>query len=143
MKPSDLKNIDKLETGFIIPEGYFEALENQIMQQVTFKNGIRKNTVISLLHRKHIWTSSIAAVFVVSIGIALYLSITAKSSVESSAIEHYLMQQQNITTTEIVPHLSDDDISALATSLGVSATECDDIETYLSETEHLEYILND
>jgi hypothetical protein len=53
------------------------------------------------------------------------------------------MQQHNVTTAEIIPHLSDDDIANLATSLEVSATECDNIETYLSESEHLEYILNE
>jgi hypothetical protein len=143
MKLSELKNIDKQETGFRIPEGYFEAFETKIMQQITTENGTPKNTVIALFHRKRIWMSSIAAVFVVTIAIPLYFNSTAKTSMESYAIEHYLMQQQNVTTTEIVPHLTDDDITALATRLGVSASECDDIETYLSESEHIEYILND
>jgi hypothetical protein len=143
MKLSELKNIDKQETGFSIPEGYFEAFETKIMQQITTENGTPKNTVIALFHRKRIWMSSIAAVFVVTIAIPLYFNSTAKTSMESYAIEHYLMQQQNVTTTEIVPHLTDDDITALATRLGVSASECDDIETYLSESEHIEYILND
>ncbi|WP_396209081.1 hypothetical protein [Flavobacterium sp.] len=143
MKLSELKNIDKQETGFRIPEGYFEVFETKIMQQITTKNGKTKNTVIALFHRKRIWMSSIAAVFVVTIAIPLYFNGTANTSMESYAIEHYLMQQQNVTTTEIVPHLTDEDITALATSLGVSATECDDMEAYLSESEHIEYILND
>jgi len=143
MKLSELKNIDKHETGFRIPEGYFEAFETKIMQQIITENGTPKNTVIALFHRKRIWMSSIAAVFVVTIAIPVYFNSTANTSMESYAIEHYLMQQQNVTTTEIVPHLTDDDITALATTLGASTTECDDIETYLSESEHLEYILND
>lgn len=143
MKPLEFKNNTKHDTGFRVPEGYFEAFENQIMQQIPTETGTSNNTVISLFHRKHIWMSSIAAVFVVTIAIPVYFNSTAKSSLESSAIEHYLVQQQNISTTDIVPHLSDDDISDLAHSLRVSATECDDIETYLSENEHLEYILND
>jgi hypothetical protein len=143
MKPIDLKNIDEQNAGFRIPKGYFEAFENNIMHQIVTDNGTSKNTVLSIFHRKHIWMSSIAAVFVVAIGIPLYYSHTANSALESTAIEHYLLQQQNVTTTEIVQHLSDDDITALATTFGVTATECDDIETYLSESEHLEYILND
>jgi hypothetical protein len=143
MKLYELKNIDKQETGFRIPDGYFEAFETKIMPHSITENGTPKNTVIALFHRKRIWMSSIAAVFVVTIAIPLYFNSTAKTSMESYAIEHYLMQQQNVTTTEIVPHLTDYDITALATRLGVSATECDDIETYLSESEHIEYILND
>jgi hypothetical protein len=86
--------------------------------------------------------SSIAAVFVVAIAIPIYFNSTAKSSIESTETEHFLMQQQNISTIDIVPHLSDDDISDLAHSLNVSAAECDEIENYLSKNEHLEYILN-
>jgi hypothetical protein len=143
MKPIDLKNIDKQNIGFRIPEGYFEDFETKIMQQIITKNGTGQNTVISLFHRKHIWMSSIAAIFVVSIAVPVYFNNAKMSSLETSAIEHYLMQQHNVTTAEIIPHLSDDDIANLATSLEVSATECDNIETYLSESEHLEYILNE
>lgn len=142
MKPTEFKNIPKQNTGFQIPVGYFEAFENQIMQQITPENKTSKNTVISLIYRKQFLMSSIAAVFVVAIAIPIYFNSTAKSSLESTETEHFLMQQQNICTIDIVPHLSDDDISDLAHSLNVSAAECDEIETYLSKNEHLEYILN-
>ena len=96
MKHIDLKNIDKQNAGFRIPKGYFEAFENNIMHQIATDNGTSKNTVLSIFHRKHIWMSSIAAVFVVAIGIPLYYSHTANSALESTAIEHYLLQQPNL-----------------------------------------------
>ena len=115
MRPMEFKNNDQPNTGFKIPEGYFEAFENKMMHQIFAKDTAIKNTVLSLFHSKYIVMSSIAA---------------------------YLMQQQNISTTEIIPHLSDEDILKLTSSLGISATESNDIENYLSESENLEYIIN-
>ena len=142
MKPMEFKNNDQPNTGFKIPEGYFEAFENKMMHQIFAKDTASKNTVLSLFHRKYIGMSSIAAVFIVALAIPLYFTQTQKTSLESSTIEQYLMQQQNISTTEIIPHLSDEDILKLTSSLGISATESNDIENYLSESENLEYIIN-
>jgi hypothetical protein len=142
MKPLEFKNNDQPNTGFKIPEGYFEAFENKMMHQIFAKDTASKNTVLSLFHSKYIVMSSIAAVFIVVLAIPLYFTQTQKTSLESSTIEQYLMQQQNISTTEIIPHLSDEDILKLTSSLGISATESNDIENYLSESENLEYIIN-
>ena len=142
MRPMEFKNNDQPNTGFKIPEGYFEAFENKMMHQIFAKDTASKNTVLSLFHRKYIEMSSIAAVFIVALAIPLYFTQTQKTSLESSTIEQYLMQQQNISTTEIIPHLSDEDILKLTSSLGISATESNDIEYYLSESENLEYIIN-
>jgi hypothetical protein len=142
MRPMEFKNNDQPNTGFKIPEGYFEAFENKMMHQIFAKDTAIKNTVLSLFHSKYIVMSSIAAVFIVVLAIPLYFTQTQKTSLESSTIEQYLMQQQNISTTEIIPHLSDEDILKLTSSLGISATESNDIENYLSESENLEYIIN-
>jgi cell division protein FtsL len=142
MKPLEFKNNVQPNTGFKIPEGYFEAFENKMMHQIFAKDTAIKNTVLSLFHKKYIGMSGIAAVFIVALAIPLYFTQTQITSLESSTIEQYLTQQQNISTTEIIPHLSDEDILKLTSSLGISATESNDIENYLSESENLEYIIN-
>jgi hypothetical protein len=142
MKPLDFKNNDQPYSGFKIPGGYFEAFEIKMMQQIFAKDTASKNKVLSLFHKKYIVMSGIAAVFIVALAIPLYFTQTQKTSLESSTIEQYLTQQQNISTTEIIPHLSDEDILKLTSSLGISSTESNDIENYLSESENLEYIIN-
>ena len=52
MRPMEFKNNDQPNTGFKIPEGYFEAFENKMMHQIFAKDTAIKNTVLSLFHSK-------------------------------------------------------------------------------------------
>ena len=68
--------------------------------------------------------------------------MASESNIDATTIESYLAQQ-SVGTTELTKHLTDEDVIALETSLGVSTSESDEIEAYLSETENLDYILNE
>lgn len=144
MNNFNLENTTKISSGFKIPENYFEQFEVKMMQHILDKNNSKKEAkVVSLFHKKQIWISSIAAIFLVAIAIPIYFNMAKENSLDSITIEHYLAEQQSIGTTELTKQLTDEDITALETSLGVSISENDEIEAYLLETDNLEYILNE
>lgn len=142
MKNFDLDNNYKITTGFITPENYFEQFEAKIMHQIsTQKSAVKEAKVVSLFHRKQVWMTSIAALFLLSIALPVYFNSVNESSLEADTIEYYLAQQ-SVGTTELTKHLTNDDILELETSLGVSTSESEEIENYL-KTEDLDYILNE
>ena len=57
--------------------------------------------------------------------------------------KNYLATQKSVGMIELTKHLTDDDIEELEVSLGVTIANTDGIENYLSETENLDYILNE
>lgn len=142
MKHFDLEHNDKITTGFKTPEDYFEQFEAKMMQQITGEQPVEKEVkVVSLFYRKQVWMSSIAALLLVAIAIPVYFNRANETNLDASTIESYLAQQ-NVGTTELTKHLTDEDILALENTLGASTSERDEIEAYLSETENLDYILN-
>ena len=144
MKNFDLENNDKITTGFTVPEGYFEQFEAKMMQQISIqKTTVNEVKVVSLFYRKQVWMSSIAALILLAIAIPVYFNMAKENNIESHNIENYLADQQHVNENEIIEHLSEEDINALENSLSASTNENDAIENYLSESEHLDYILNE
>ena len=142
MKNFDLDNNYKITSGFITPENYFEQFEAKIMHQISAQeSAVKEAKVVSLFHRKQVWMTSIAALFLLSIALPVYFNSVNESSLEADTIEYYLAQQ-SVGTTELTKHLTNDDILELETSLGVSTSESEEIENYL-KTEDLDYILNE
>ena len=142
MKNFDLDNNYKITSGFITPENYFEQFEAKIMHQISAqKSAVKEAKVVSLFHRKQVWMTSIAALFLLSIALPVYFNSVNESSLEADTIEYYLAQQ-SVGTTELTKHLTNDDILELETSLGVSTSESEEIENYLN-SEDLDYILNE
>lgn len=144
MKNFDLENNNKITTGFTVPEDYFEQFEAKMMQQIsTQKTAVKEVKVVSLFYRKQVWMSSIAALILLAIAIPVYFNMAKENNIESHSIENYLANQQHLSENEIIEHLSEEDINALENSLITSTNENDAIENYLSESEHLDYILNE
>lgn len=142
MKNFDLDNNYKITSGFITPENYFEQFEAKIMHQISAQeSAVKEAKVVSLFHRKQVWMTSIAALFLLSIALPVYFDSVNESSLHPDTIELYLAQQ-SVGTTELTKHLTNDDILELETSLGVSSSESEEIENYL-KTEDLDYILNE
>ena len=113
------------------------------MQQIAAEQPVEKEVkVVSLFYKKQVWMSSIAALLLLAIAIPVYFNMASESNLDATTIESYLAQQ-SVGTTELTKHLTDEDVIALETSLGVSTSESDEIEAYLSETENLDYILNE
>ncbi|MEL1247807.1 hypothetical protein [Flavobacterium helocola] len=140
MKPFDLENKNEIKSGFKVPENYFEQFEAKIMAQIPVE---KETKVVSLFYRKQVWISAIAAVFLLAIAIPVYFNMASESNLDASTIENYLAQQQNVGITELSKHLTDDDIIALEKNLSLNESNPDAVEDYLSESENLDYYINE
>ena len=140
MKPFDIESNEKIETGFKIPANYFEQFEAKMMAQISVEKEIK---VVSIFQNKQLWISGFAAIVLIAIGIPVYFTMTNETKLDATTIENYLATQKSIGMTELTKHLTDDDIKELQVSLGVTITNTDGIEDYLSETENLDYIINE
>lgn len=125
MKQFDLDNDPKIDSGFRVPENYFEQFEAKMMNQLPKKEA----KVISIFQTRKFWISGIAAIFVLGIFTTIYLSY---SKTEEIITEDYLAYETSITTEDIIEHLSDDDITAIEESLDLYNPETKiDAENYL------------
>ena len=140
MKQFDLENNKEIKSGFKVPENYFEQFEAKMMAQIPVE---KETKVVSLFYKKQVWISAIAAVFLLAIAIPVYFNMAKESSLDASTIENYLAQQQNVGITELSKHLTDEDITALEKNLSLNESKPDEVEAYLSETENLDYYINE
>ena len=140
MKLFDIENNEKIETGFKIPANYFEQFEAKMMAQISLEKEMK---IVSIFQNKQLWISSIAAAVLLAIGIPVYFTMANETKLDATTIENYLATQKSVGMIELTKHLTDDDIEELEVSLGVTIANTDGIENYLSETENLDYILNE
>ena len=140
MKPFDLENKNEIKSGFKVPENYFEQFEAKMMAQFQPE---KETKVVSIFYRKQVWMSAIAAVVLLAIAIPVYFNMANSNNLDATTIEMYLSQQQGIGITELSKHLTDEDIVALEQNLSISETNSDEVEAYLSETENLDYYINE
>ena len=140
MKPFDLENKNEIKSGFKVPDNYFEQFEAKMMAQIPVE---KETKVVSLFYKKQVWISAIAAVFLLAIAIPVYFNMASESNLDASTIENYLAQQQNVGITELSKHLTDEDIIALEKNLSLNESNPDAVEDYLSESENLDYYINE
>nr|WP_294936373.1 hypothetical protein [uncultured Flavobacterium sp.] len=124
MRKIDLHNDPKIETGFKVPEDYFQSFEDRIMSQLQEK----EVKVVPLWQRKPVWYSGVAAVFMLSIGTWMYYN--QQSEVIYTSSEEYLAYENDITHEDIALHLTDEDITSIEKDLGLYDSES---ETYVNE----------
>jgi propanediol dehydratase large subunit len=140
MKRFDLEHNNDIKSGFKVPDNYFEQFEAKMMEQISTE---KETKVVSLFYRKQVWIGAIAAVFLIAIAIPVYFNMANNSNLDDTTIENYLVQQQGIGITELSKHLTDEDIVALENNLSLNETNTDAVEDYLSESENLDYYINE
>ena len=112
MRNFKLEENSKIKTGFVIPENYFENLELQIMKKIPEK----EVKIISIFQKSKYWVSAIAAILV----IGLFFTILNKNpNDETIANEDFLISQTDLTTEDLVDHLTENDIKNLEENLTI------------------------
>lgn len=139
MKPFKLDNENKINPGFKAPEGYFDNLPEKVMQQLP-RQEIK---VVPLYKRPLVWTSAVAAVFVIALGISIIwksgnsADIQADDTINDTIVENYLSYQEDITQEDIIQGLTQQDINELEASIAIND---DAIESYLSNEDYDIYL---
>ena len=120
MKNFKIDENSKKETGFAIPENYFENLESKIFNQIE----TQEVKVISIFQQSKYWITAIAAIFV----IGLFFSISSKNKNEESvANEEFLTSQTDLTTEDLAEYLTENDLKTLEENLTVYDQEIIDL----------------
>ena len=126
----------KIESGFKIPEDYFENFSEKVLLKIN-KPEVK---VVSIFYRRKTWISSVAAVLVISLSVTLYTKIAVKSSEEKLTLENYITNQSEISQYDLVALLDSKDIEKIKIDLKLDdekieevLTNSSDIENYLTE----------
>lgn len=107
MKKFKLDQHPKIEMGFKIPEGYFEALPQKVMRQLD------DNIPVIALRPQNSWMWAAAAILVLALAIPMLNKIQPNSAVDSLAIENYLVTQSGISSYEMAEMLSPEELAEL------------------------------
>lgn len=132
MKAFNLDKEPKIETGFKTPDNYFESFEAKMLAQLPKE----EPKIIKFSTKKAYVISSIAAVILAFIAIPMYFNLNSSS--ETYSMETYLSYA--VSQEDIIDKLTIEDIQLLEKSLALSN---DGLEEYLSETQNLNFYLNE
>ena len=126
----------KIESGFKIPENYFENFSEKVLMKINKP----EPKVISIFYKRKTWISSLAAVLVISLSVTLYTKIAVKSSEEKLTLENYITNQSEISQYDLVALLDSKDIEKIKIDLKLDdkkieeeLTNSSEIENYLTE----------
>lgn len=120
----------KIDSGFIIPENYFENFS----EKVSLK--INEPKVVSIFYKRKTWISSAAAVLVISLSVTLYTKIAVKSTEEKLTLENYITNQSEISQYDLVVLLDTKDIEKIKIDLKLDAKKIEEVLTNSSEIEN-------
>ena len=137
MKTFKLENEPKTETGFTVPENYFENFSAKMMQQLPEN----EPKIISIFARKKTWMYAAAAIMVMALSLPIYYNYSSNSSeIDGATLENYISYHSTVSDTDLVNLLDEQDIQKMSIDLDIEDII---IENELSENNNLEqYLLN-
>ena len=137
MKTFKLDNEPKIETGFTVPENYFENFSAKMMQQLPEN----EPKIISIFARKKTWMYVAAAIMVLALSLPIYFNNFSHSSeIDEATLENYISYHSTVSDTDLVNLLDEQDIQKMSVDLDLEDVI---IENELSENNNLEqYLLN-
>ena len=133
MKPFKLDE-QKIESGFKVPDGYFEKLTSDI----NAKLATNEPKVVSIFSRKKVIYYAVAAVLVLALSIPLFNYYNSTTSLTQEEVEHYIALQSGITEDDLVNALDKEDIEKLKIDLKIEDKVLE--ETLVNELNIEEYI---
>ncbi len=137
MKTFKLDNEPKIETGFKVPDHYFDTFSAKMMQQVKQN----EPPVISIFQRKKtLIFSAVAAVLVLALMVPLVVQQqnNKENELETAALENYITYQTNVNQYDLINGLNYEEIENMKTPI---ALEDDAIEEHFSTNTNLENLI--
>ncbi|WP_395633976.1 hypothetical protein [Flavobacterium sp.] len=138
MKPFTLNdNEAKITSGFKTPEGYFEALESKLSEQLP----ANAPKVIAFYQRKSTWYYAVAATIVVLLSIPIYQNFYQTSGeVDALVLEDYIATHADISTEDLATVLEKEDLEKIKLELNLGEEAIEDI--LLNNNDLEQYILD-
>jgi len=137
MKTFKLDNEPKIKSGFTTPDHYFDNFSEKVMQQLPEN----EPKIISIFAKRKTWLYAAAAILIIALAVPMYLTFNTHSSeIDDATIENYITYQSNVSDTDLVNLLDEEDIQKINVEMDI---EDFSIENELSVNKNLEqYILN-
>jgi hypothetical protein len=138
MKPFTLNdNEAKITSGFKTPEGYFEALESKLSEQLP----ANAPKVIAFYQRKSTWYYAVAATIVVLLSIPIYQNFYQTSGeVDALVLEDYIATHADISTEDLATVLEKEDLEKIKLELNLGEEAIEDV--LLNNNDLEQYILD-
>lgn len=138
MKDFKIDSSEKLTAGFQIPEGYFDALSEKVMQRIPKE----EPKIISFYTQNKTWMFPAAAVLVLALSLPIVNQLQNKNQeLSSNEIENYLTQNKSVSDDDLVNLLEQEDIDKLKVTTPIAKDAIEDELSYNSEVE--QYITNE
>ena len=137
MKDFKLNNENKITSGFVIPDGYFDAFSDTILAQLP-KEELK---VITVYNYGKNWYYAVAAVVVLMLSIPIYNNYKfQQEELDFVTLENYIACHSNISEDEIVKLLEQEELDKMKMELNAADQ---DIEDVLQSNLNLEeYLIN-
>ena len=132
MNDFKIDNEPKIDSGFKIPENYFENFSEKVFMKINNP----EPKVISFFYKRKTWISSVAAVLIISLSVTLYTKIAVKSPEENLTLENYITNQSEITQYDLVALLDTKDIEKIKIDLKIDDKKIEEVLTNSSEIEN-------
>lgn len=136
MKDFKINNEYKINSGFKIPENYFESFSEKVQLQINKE----EPKVVSIFYKKRTWISTIAAVLVIALSVTIFTKIAISPKEDTIVLENYITSQSDINQYDFVNLLDKNDIEEIKINLNLEdknleevLTNSADIESYLTE----------
>jgi len=126
----------KIDSGFKIPENYFETLSEKIQIQLQEK----ETKVVPLISKRYKWIMAVAAILVLALMIPFYNKIApSNTELDDTTLEDYITDQSSINQYDLVSLLEAEDIQNIKVELPI---ENETIEDHLYSNSNIEqYII--
>lgn len=137
MKTFHLESKPKIDSGFKIPENYFDNFSSRVLPKLIEK----EPKVISLYTKRKKWIYAVAAIFILGMLLPMYTYLkNPYSDLNHTTVEDYIVYNSTITDSDLAYLLDENDFEKLNTSLNIDDKT---IENELSNNNDLEqYLLN-
>ncbi|AXG74446.1 hypothetical protein DVK85_09450 [Flavobacterium arcticum] len=138
MKNFKLDNEPKIKSGFKAPDDYFSNLTDTVLQKLPQQ----ETKVVPLYRKKPIWLSA-AAVFIMFIGISVFLNLNTTTQPDVATIENYLVYESNINEYDLYQQFDATDIQELEQSMVTNNLSNEAIEDYISTQSNYDIYLTE
>lgn len=134
MKKFKLENEPKLESGFIVPDHYFDTFSKKVFTQLADK----EIKVIPLYKRKKNIFIAVAAVLVMSLLLPIYNQFsTSSEELDATTLENHLTYQTDINPYELISELEENDFNKIGTTIQLRDEVIEDVLTTNTDLERL------
>ena len=137
MNDFKLNNEQKMESGFKIPDHYFDNFSAKINQRLA----VNEPKVISIFERRKTWIYAAVAVLVISFSISVFNIFNNQSAdLDKATLEEYLTNHAVISNDDLAELLDEKDIQQMKMEYKIEDKVIEDLLTTNSNLE--EYIIN-